>query len=106
LSPDKVRELLSSVLEECDWLARLTDQLLTLARQDAGTAPPVREPVDVAGVGARGGGGLRPPPPGGGPGLPRGGRSGRPRGGGGGARAAGRGGGGAPRGGSGRGLGT
>jgi heavy metal sensor kinase len=50
LSPDEVRELLASVLEECDRLARLTDQLLTLARQDAGTAPPAREPVDVAEV--------------------------------------------------------
>ena len=48
LSPDDVRELLASVLEECDRLARLTDQLLTLARQDAGTVPPKREPVDVA----------------------------------------------------------
>jgi two-component system phosphate regulon sensor histidine kinase PhoR len=35
------------VLEECDRLARLTDQLLALARQDAGIAPPGRESVDV-----------------------------------------------------------
>jgi heavy metal sensor kinase len=50
LSPDEVRELLGSVLEECDRLTRLTDQLLTLARQDAGTAPREREPVDVTGL--------------------------------------------------------
>src|SRR5207249_742914 len=31
-------------------LARLTDQLLTLAWQDAGTAPREREPVDVTGL--------------------------------------------------------
>jgi heavy metal sensor kinase len=52
LSPAEVCELLASVLEECDRLTRLTDQLLTLARQDAGTAPRRREPVDVTGLAA------------------------------------------------------
>jgi two-component system heavy metal sensor histidine kinase CusS len=41
-------QLLCSILEECDRLARLTDQLLTLAREDAAAARPVREPVDLA----------------------------------------------------------
>jgi heavy metal sensor kinase len=52
LAPGEVQALLTSVLEECDRLARLTDQLLTLARQDAGTAPREKEPVDVAGLAA------------------------------------------------------
>jgi two-component system, OmpR family, heavy metal sensor histidine kinase CusS len=52
--PPGQRQLLGSVLEECERLTRLTDQLLTLAREDAGVAPGAREPVDltalVAGV--------------------------------------------------------
>jgi heavy metal sensor kinase len=42
------QQLLGSVLEECDRLARLTDQLLMLSRQDAGLAPQVREPVPLS----------------------------------------------------------
>jgi heavy metal sensor kinase len=39
--------LLGSILEECQRLTRLTDQLLTLCREDAGKMPPLREPVDL-----------------------------------------------------------
>jgi heavy metal sensor kinase len=41
------QHLLGSILEECERLTRLTDQLLTLSREDAGVAPFVREPVDL-----------------------------------------------------------
>jgi heavy metal sensor kinase len=42
------RDLLGSVLEECERLTRLADQLLALAREDApGTHPPPR-PLDLA----------------------------------------------------------
>ncbi len=37
-SPDEYRALVESVLEECGRMARLTDQLLDLAREDAGVA--------------------------------------------------------------------
>jgi heavy metal sensor kinase len=40
--------LLGSILEECERLTRLADQLLTLSREDAGVAPQAREPVDLA----------------------------------------------------------
>jgi heavy metal sensor kinase len=46
--PPEQQHLLGSVLEECDRLARLTDQLLTLAREDAGAAPPTRLPVGLS----------------------------------------------------------
>jgi heavy metal sensor kinase len=42
------REAIGSMLEEVDRLTRLTDELLTLARADAGEATVRREPVDVA----------------------------------------------------------
>jgi heavy metal sensor kinase len=41
------QQLLGSILEECERLTRLTDQLLTLSREDAGVAHFVREPVDL-----------------------------------------------------------
>src|SRR5262249_29857695 len=42
------QQLLGSILEECERLTRLTDQLLTLAREDAGGAgPAVRAIVDL-----------------------------------------------------------
>ncbi len=41
------RQILGSILEECDRLTRLTDQLLTLSREDAGVSRPVRDPVDL-----------------------------------------------------------
>jgi heavy metal sensor kinase len=49
LSDEETRQLLASVLEECGRLTRLTEQLLALAREDAGTAPPpAPEALDVA----------------------------------------------------------
>ncbi len=42
------RQLLGSILEECERLTKLTDQLLTLAREDAAGAPAAREAVDLA----------------------------------------------------------
>jgi heavy metal sensor kinase len=42
------RQLLGSILEECGRLTRLTDQLLALAREDAGRGAETREPVDMA----------------------------------------------------------
>lgn len=44
------KELLGSILEECDRLTRMTDQLLTLAREDAGERPASRERVDLVTV--------------------------------------------------------
>jgi heavy metal sensor kinase len=41
------QQLLASILEECDRLARLTEQLLTISREDAGVAQQVRERVEV-----------------------------------------------------------
>jgi heavy metal sensor kinase len=46
--PPEQQHLLGSILEECERLTRLTDQLLTLSREDAGVAHQVREPVDLA----------------------------------------------------------
>ncbi len=52
--PAEQQALLGSILEECERLGRLTDQLLALSREDAGVAPYTREPLDltalVAGV--------------------------------------------------------
>jgi signal transduction histidine kinase len=45
---EEVRQVLGSALEECQRLARLSDQLLTLARQDAGLQQRRREPVNLA----------------------------------------------------------
>src|SRR5262249_2956205 len=42
------QQLLGSILEECDRLTKLTDQLLTLSREDAGVARQVRHAVDLA----------------------------------------------------------
>lgn len=44
------RNLLGSILEECERLTRLTEQLLALAREDAGAGRPTPEPVDLAAV--------------------------------------------------------
>jgi heavy metal sensor kinase len=46
--PPEQQQLLGSILEECGRLNRLTDQLLTLSREDAGVASPARVPVDLA----------------------------------------------------------
>jgi heavy metal sensor kinase len=48
LNTAEYQHLLGSILEECDRLTRLTDQLLTLSREDAGTVRLAREPVDLA----------------------------------------------------------
>jgi heavy metal sensor kinase len=48
LTMPEYQHLLGSILEECDRLARLTDQLLTLSREDAGTARQAAAPVDLA----------------------------------------------------------
>ena len=40
--------LLGSILEECGRLTRLTEQLLVLAREDAGASPQAHEPLDLA----------------------------------------------------------
>lgn len=42
------QHLLGSILEECDRLTRLTDQLLSLAREDARATRQAHEPVDLA----------------------------------------------------------
>jgi heavy metal sensor kinase len=41
------RHLLGSILEECERLTRLTDQLLALSREDSGKTCTVREPLDL-----------------------------------------------------------
>ena len=45
---EDVQQMLGSALEECIRLSRLTDQLLTLARQDAGLSEQRRDPVNLA----------------------------------------------------------
>jgi heavy metal sensor kinase len=52
LDPEERDQILCNVLEECERLTRLTEQLLALAREDAGAAP-AREPLDLASL-ARG----------------------------------------------------
>jgi heavy metal sensor kinase len=42
------QDLLGSILEECQRLTSITDQLLTLAREDAGIAQSPREAVDLS----------------------------------------------------------
>jgi heavy metal sensor kinase len=49
-SPDEYAEVLQSSREEIERLSRLTDNLLTLARADAGDSLVRRDPVDVADV--------------------------------------------------------
>jgi signal transduction histidine kinase len=48
LSTADYRHLLGSILEECERLARLTDQLLTLSREDAGVACSASESVELS----------------------------------------------------------
>jgi len=45
--PEEHQHLLGSILEECQWLTRLTDQLLTLSREDAGAKPRAGEKLDL-----------------------------------------------------------
>lgn len=51
-SPEEFRRGLEGQLEELDNLARLINQILTLARAEAGEIPLAREPVDLSGLGA------------------------------------------------------
>jgi signal transduction histidine kinase len=48
LNDSEKQELLGSILEECQRLTWVTDQLLTLCREDAGIARQQREPVDLS----------------------------------------------------------
>jgi heavy metal sensor kinase len=48
LSEAEQHELLGSILEECQRLTCVTDQLLTLCREDAGISQQAREPVDLS----------------------------------------------------------
>jgi heavy metal sensor kinase len=47
LSPAEHQQLLGSILEECERLTRLTEQLLALCREDAGSARPAHAPLDL-----------------------------------------------------------
>lgn len=44
------REVIGSMLEEADRLARLIDELLTLSRWESGRVPPRRAPLDLADI--------------------------------------------------------
>jgi len=44
------QDLLGNILEECERLTHITEQLLTLSREDAGIGQAPREPVDLAGM--------------------------------------------------------
>jgi two-component system heavy metal sensor histidine kinase CusS len=48
LSVADYHQLISSILEECEHLTRLVDQLLMLSREDAHAAKPLHEPLDLA----------------------------------------------------------
>jgi heavy metal sensor kinase len=47
LSIEEHQQLLGSLLEECERLTRLTDQLLALSREDAAGAKPALDPLDL-----------------------------------------------------------
>jgi heavy metal sensor kinase len=47
-SRDEYKQVLQSLMVEVEHLSRLADQLLILARADAGALQPAKEPVDVA----------------------------------------------------------
>jgi heavy metal sensor kinase len=48
LNPEDCRNLIESVLEECERLTHLTEQLLAMAREDAGAGGRALEPVDLS----------------------------------------------------------
>jgi heavy metal sensor kinase len=48
LDPGDCQNLLGSILEECERLTRLTEQLLALAREDAETGCPAPQPLDLS----------------------------------------------------------
>lgn len=58
--PEGCQQLLGNILEECQRMTHLTDQLLTLAREDTGLTNPHREPLDLAGLVLEIGDALRP----------------------------------------------
>ena len=47
-SPEEYKRVLESLRQEVEHLTRLSDQLLILARADAGALLPAKEPIDVA----------------------------------------------------------
>jgi heavy metal sensor kinase len=47
-SPEEYKRVLESLQQEVEHLSRLSDQLLILARADAGALVPAKEPIDVA----------------------------------------------------------
>jgi heavy metal sensor kinase len=47
-NPDEYKRVLESLQHEVEHLSRLSDQLLILARADAGALVPAKEPIDVA----------------------------------------------------------
>jgi heavy metal sensor kinase len=49
-APEEYQNLLGSILEECERLTRLTEQLLALAREDAQTGHPTPQPLDLSAV--------------------------------------------------------
>jgi heavy metal sensor kinase len=48
LSPAEHRDLLGGILEECERLTRLIEQLLALAREDAGAGATAFQPIDLS----------------------------------------------------------
>ena len=50
LSIAEYQQFLASILEECERLTHLTEQLLTLAREDVGNAKPVMDSVDLSAI--------------------------------------------------------
>jgi two-component system heavy metal sensor histidine kinase CusS len=48
LSPAEQRDLLGGILEECERLTRLIEQLLALAREDAGAGAMAFQPIDLS----------------------------------------------------------
>jgi heavy metal sensor kinase len=46
--PEGCQQLLGNILEECGHITHLTDQLLTLAREDAKAGGPAAEPLDLS----------------------------------------------------------
>jgi heavy metal sensor kinase len=48
LSPEEYRDLLGSILEECERLTRLIEQLLALAREDAGAGATAFQALDLS----------------------------------------------------------
>jgi heavy metal sensor kinase len=58
--PEGCQVLIGNILEECQRMTHLTDQLLTLAREDTGMNRPLREPLDLTRLVLEIGDALRP----------------------------------------------